>query len=486
MYHDGAFLIHPLNYLIKGGFFKSTFYEYGLIGNNIALLPNFFLGYYTLGSIKFIKLIFIYFNKFFLIIISRKIVSNLTLKSFFKKILFIIFTFFIISLPNYYENYNYFSPRSALFLIFIFLLGSSLCDSKYSNTKNFIVGIFSLISFLWWFDIGAYSNALIVVSMIYLLIHNEKKKFLFLILGIISSWTLFFWIMPSEEIKEFFFQYRFIASTADYLLGIEYLKPFSAHSGRWTKALVIIYLTSLMLVNLNFNKKYKINYKAKIFISLMFLGGIFNFKSALMRSDSYHIKYSSGLYTVIFSLIFIIFVFNYVEENFKIKNILNNIKIIFFSEIIFIFCLIFSLIFILDIKDVKNAVYVKKNISSLIKADDKFYLSTKYELILDRYKILSKDDSCIQILTDDISFPYFLKKPTCTQFYNPSSQILNGMTEEKFIKQLNISSPNIILYKSPNIILSNFLNMPNVLIHINKKYLFLENYDGYIFYKKKE
>jgi len=493
MYHDGAFLVHPLNYLKKGEFFKSTFYDYGFIANNIGLISNFFLGYYTLGSIKLIKLILIYLSKFFLILISKKLISYLTIKSFLKKIFFIIFTIFIISLPNYYDQIGYFDARSALYLFFIFLLGSALCDNKYLKLKFFIVGTFSLISLLWWFDIGAYINALIIISMIYLLIHNETKNFFFLLLGIFCAWFLFFLIMPLEEIKEFFYQFKFIYSTSDYLLGIEYLKPFSAHSGRWTKALIIIYLTSLMLVNLNFSKKYKFNYKVKIFILLMFLSGIFVFKSALMRSDSSHIRYSSGLYTIVFILIFLLFIFNFFETNTKIKNFYKNFKITYFSEIIFGFSLICLLIFVLDIQNkhsgffqnIKNVINSKQNITNLVQAEDNLYLSKNYQLILDRYKILSKKDNCIQILTDDISFPYFLRKPSCTQFYNPSSQILTGITENKFINQLNKSSPNIILYKSSNNVLLNFPNMPNVLKYINEKYSFLENYNGYIFYKIK-
>lgn len=482
IYHEGTFLVGPLNYLITGKFFKSTFYDYGFVANNIGLISNFFLGYYTLGSIKIIKLILIFLNKFLLILISKKIISYLTIKSFFKKLFFIAFTFFIISLPNYYDLNHYFSPRSTLFLFFIFLLGSSLCDNKYSNLKNFTVGIFSSISFLWWFDIGAYSNALIIISMIYLLIHNETKKLFFLFLGIFCSWSLFFLIMPFEEFKEFFYQAKFIYSTSDYLLGIEYLKPFSAHSGRWTKALIIIYLTSLMLVNLNFNKKHYINYKAKIYISLIFLSGIFFFKSALMRSDANHIKYSSGLYTIVFVLIFFIFIFNFLETNSKIKNLLKNLKTTYFSRIVFGFSLVCSLIFISDILNIKNIINLKQNISNLVRAEDKFYLNRNYQLILDRYKILSKEDNCIQILTDDISFPYLLRKPTCTQFYHPSTQVLNGITEDKFITQLNTSSPNVILYKSPHKHYK-FPNMPNVLNYINKKYYFFENFNGYIFYK---
>ena len=67
----------------------------------------------------------------------------------------------------------------------------------------------------------------------------------------------------------------------------------------------------------------------------------------------------------------------------------------------------------------------------------------------------------------------------------PAAQILNGITENRFIDQLDKSSPNIILFKSPNNILFNPLNMPLTLKYVEEKYSFYENYNGYIFYKKK-
>ena len=87
-------------------------------------------------------------------------------------------------------------------------------------------------------------------------------------------------------------------------------------------------------------------------------------------------------------------------------------------------------------------------------------------------------------MTDDTAFPYFLRKPSCTQLYI-SSQIIKGYTENKFINQLAKASPNYILYKSPNKILTNNINMPKALNFIDEKYSFFSDYNGYIFYKLK-
>ena len=475
MFHDGTFLVPPLNYIENKELLKSTIYNYGFIGNNLGLLSNFVLGYYSIGSVTFISLILIYLNKVFIILISKKIISYLNFEEIIKKLLFIIFTFFlIVSIPHYFGG-----PRTSLFLFFIILLGSALCDNSFSKFKILLVGIFSLVSLLWWFDIGFYTNILIILTAIYLILNKENKKLLVLLIGIISSWSLFLLIVSLEEIKEFFYQLNFIYSTSHYSLSIEYIKPFSANSGRWTKALIVIYMASLMLIHLNFSKKFFVNYKFKIFVSLLFVAGVIVFNDALMRSDSMHVKSSSGLYTSVFVLLILVFLFQRIEIITKIKRLIYNLKFINFNLIIFV---LLSLAFLSSTK-ITNIFYAKNNIKKLVKAEDSLFLDNNLSAFLKRYEELSKTDDCVQVLSSDVAVPYFLKKPSCTQFFMPVF-ILNGITENKFIDQLDKSSPNIILFKSPNIILLDTLNMPNALKYVEEKYSFYENYNGYIFYKK--
>ena len=132
---------------------------------------------------------------------------------------------------------------------------------------------------------------------------------------------------------------------------------------------------------------------------------------------------------------------------------------------------------------ITNIFNISNNIKELVKAEDGLFLNNNLSTFLKRYEELSKTDDCVQVLSSDVAVPYFLKNPACTQFFMPVF-ILNGITEDKFINQLDKSSPNIILFKSPNIILLETLNMPNALKHIEEKYSFYENYNGYIFYKK--
>ena len=137
------------------------------------------------------------------------------------------------------------------------------------------------------------------------------------------------------------------------------------------------------------------------------------------------------------------------------------------------------------LEKIRNILYFKNNIKEFIQAEDNLYLKSNVLALLKRYEELSKTDNCIQILSSDVALPYFLKKPSCTQFITPGSQIFNGITENRFIDQLDKSSPNIILFKSLNNIALHRSNMPLTLKYVKEKYSFYENYNGYIFYKKK-
>ena len=494
IFHDGAYLVPPLNYLNNNKLFNSTLYDYGIISHNIGLISKFFLGYYTLGSIKFIQLLLTLTLKIFLIIILKIISEELILNNFLKKLFFIILAILTINMPDYYDSYSYFHFRQVIYIFFIFILGSTLCSDENLNLKFFIIGNFSLISMLWWLDIGLYVNCLIILCLFYKIIHKEIKNIIFLILGITVPWIIFFLILPTDEIKEFITQVKFIYSDAtQYLLGIEYRKPFSAKSGRWTTALLLIYVTSLMLVNLNFSRKYYISYKTKIFVNLLFISGMLIFNSALMRSDSYHLKYSSGLYTLVFLIIIILFLFQRLEKSIKIKNLIKLVnkknlfkKVFFIFPIISLFIIIFfnnSYIYEFK-KKIENIKSFKKNISNLIDANNNLYLDETTDSILKYYKEISKGDNCIQIFTDDTAFPFFLEKPSCTKYYF-TSKIVKGYTEKDFIKQLKLASPNIILYRSPNQLLLNYSNMPEAESFINKEYSFFKNYKNFVFYKKK-
>ena len=125
-----------------------------------------------------------------------------------------------------------------------------------------------------------------------------------------------------------------------------------------------------MLIHLNFSKKFFVNYKVKVFISLLFIAGVILFNDALMRSDSMHVKSSSGLYTSVFVLLILVFLFQRIEIITKIKRLIYNLKFINFNLVIFI---LLSLAFLSSSK-ITNIFYANNNIKEIVKPEDSLFL----------------------------------------------------------------------------------------------------------------
>lgn len=487
VFHHGTFLVPPMNYLNSGEFFKSTLYDYGFFGNNLGLFFYYLFGFYTQGSIIFMLLIFILFAKIALILISKNLVTYLNFDKNTKIVFFLIITFFAINLPDYNDLNSYFSPRVFVFLFFVYFLSLQLVKNKENNFYYIFLGPISILSLAWWFDIGIYINALTILLLIFFLIYKNYSNLFISLCSIFLSWFFLYLFISPENFSEIIIQLKIpFSSTYEYILGVEYKKPFSSHSARWTKSLLIIYFNAIILINLNFKKIYQLNFKLKLLLNLFFISSLLLFKSALMRSDGPHLKSTSGIYTYLFAFIIVFFIIYY------FKNYKFFFKYAQKKKLIAIFFLIFSLITISSfsfekVKSIKN-FNPKKNILNLVEAKDEVYLTPNLLEIINYYKSISKNDNCIQILSDDIAFSYLLKKRTCTQFYIPSAQIIVGVTEKEFINQLAQSEPEIILYDSANKILSNEKdkkNMPNVVNFIEDHYEFHSKIENYIFYKKK-
>lgn len=499
-YHDGGFLVAPKNFLNFNSI-NSTFYDYGFLGNNIGLLSHYLFDYYSPGSIKITKIVLIFLIKFLLLLLSKEIVSNLHFNYRFKQIFFFIFGFVLINLPNYYDMSEYFTERMFFYFIFLMFLIVAFLGKKYSKLNFFITGTFSLTCILWWWDIGIYTNALILITSFILITQKKFLELCLLYLGVIFSWIILFMLLPATEIFDYLSDLTEYIFKASYVMGIEYKQPFSDGSTRWTKALLIIFLVTVLLINLNFIKKFRANYSLRISLNLIFISSLLFFNSALVRSDAGHIRYASGMYTLLFVFLVLYFIFFKLENSKFSENIFNFFNEIFkkkYSKLI-LYLLILTTISINNnllfekfsrIKNFKNNFY---HLATL--EDDKFleveHLQNinkkfKYKDIINFYKNISKDDKCVQVLTADVSFPYFLNKPTCTKFYNTVG-IITRNSEKKFISQLSSSKPKILLFDSPIKYLPTIKNQENmtyVFQYIEKNYQFYRNYQGFVFYKK--
>ena len=95
-----------------------------------------------------------------------------------------------------------------------------------------------------------------------------------------------------------------------------------------------------------------------------------------------------------------------------------------------------------------------------------------------------KNESCVQQFTDDNAIPYLVGKPTCTKYYD-NAHIIQYWTENNFVKELNDTAPNYIVYSSRINWFKARNNAPNADKFILDNYFLYKDLSPWIIFKKK-
>jgi len=482
VHHEGTFLTAQLNFFSKNQIWTGTFFDYGFLGNGIGIFFNYIFDDYSIGIQRFSFKFLILLNKILITLICRKIIISLDFTSK-KEILFLIFGLSTITLASFYENVTPLHPRIFIYLIFTLLVFNIITSKKNNVIISLLAGFFSLLSLLFYWDIGTYVNVLLAIVLIYLFLIKRFGDFYKIILGIILSWLIFYSLIPNNEFKEFINQYFIILNISDYLLGIEFPKPFTDKSTRHTKALLLIILSGVFLINYIFDKLKNESLESKFLLFFLFFSSIIFFKSGLMRSDGPHIKYSSGLYTLLIFFFISYYLINFIS-NLKFFTKIN----IFFEKKNYLFILSILICFLFFFQNnylnFLNIFNPNKNFQMITKIDDKEFLDNDYYKFLKIYKDLIKDENCVQQFTDDNAIPYLIDKPTCTKYY-VNAHIIQNWTENNFIKELRDTAPNYIVYSSKINWFKNRNNAPNADKFILDNYFLYKDLAPWIIYKKK-
>ena len=481
VHHEGTFLTAQLNFFSKNQIWTGTFFDYGFLGNGIGIFFNYIFDDYSIGIQRFSFKFLILLNKILITLICRKIIISLDFTSK-KEILFLIFGLSTITLASFYENVTPLHPRIFIYLIFTLLVFNIITSKKNNIIISLLAGFFSLLSLLFYWDIGTYVNVLLAIVLIYLFLIKRFGDFYKIILGIILSWLIFYSLIPNNEFKEFINQYFIILNISDYLIGLEFPKPFTDKSTRHTKALLLIILSGVFLINYIFDKLKNESLESKFLLFFLFVSSIIFFKSGLMRSDGPHIKYSSGLYTLLIFFFISYYLINFIS-NLKFFTKIN----IFFEKKNYLFILSILICFLFFFQNnylnFLNIFIPNKNFQMITKIDDKEFLDNDYYKFLKIYKDLIKDENCVQQFTDDNAIPYLIDKPTCTKYY-VNAHIIQNWTENNFIKELRDTAPNYIVYSSKINWFKIRNNAPNADKFILDNYFLYRDLSPWIIYKK--
>lgn len=472
-FHGGINITPSNNFLYTKKLWSSTYVDHGLFANFFGIIVWKLFKIQTIGSIKVFTLFLLFLNKILLVFLSKIISKNLLFNKNLKLLFFITLSLLLISLVSYEDQESSeFPSRAVLFLSFFLVFFNSIYKSNSFYLTDFFLGIFSIISMLWYMDIGAYINVMLLIVLIYFLIRNELKKCFTTASGIILGWLIFILLIPNYEFKEFLNNTLSIYSTFDYIAGVIYPTPFLSGDIRSTKALIFIIISGMLLIVVNFKKNIKMSYYNKTFLIFLFIASILAYKSGVLRSDSFHIKAASGFTLFLIYTTGLYFLFNFFINIESKKN---------YIILAMLPLLLFTFIIKDNLTNLKNLTTSISSINNLFFQKDDKFISENYQDLVQYYQNLSKQDNCVQIMSNETTLPYLLKKPTCTKFF----LIWNsGPHQEEFIRKLKQTKPRIILYSSEKDPFPDaFLRIPNVMKYIDQNYFFHSKFKFWTFYK---
>ena len=486
-WHDGDYLTAAKNYSINGKIWETT---YAVHGASMSIYPNLMWKLFNIESIGAYRLF-----PWFLVILLKcsclyftyQLSKFLLLKKIYKNIFFVIFGFFILSMSNFgslANGYNLISFRDLYLILFLIFLFNIIVLDKTYFLHILVITIIPSLTMLIHTDIGIYLNFSLIFLILYFYLIN-KKTTIFVIISIF----LFFWLtvillLGYEEFLLFIKNIHIMASSIDYLHGKVHPEPFfeigeSKHASRATKGLLFQLLAGLIISYKIFIKSKNLDNRKKIFFIFIFLLSFIFYRTALGRSDSFHIRMSGDLPLIIIGFFLIELFLTYLEKLnfFSNKKIINNLTIIFFTTSIF---------FISYLKfDYQNIVNIKSRYLNFVHLKDEYFMDTDEINLVNYFNKISSNDYCVQNFTTNHAIPYFLNKTSCTPYY-ASILAAPNILQKDYVLKLKKAQPYYIIYKSEKYTFDNIevyerLNLVND--YINQNYNFHKKMNGYTIYK---
>ena len=488
--HEGQWLTPGINYLKKGGYWIDSYITVGFFHEILNVLIGFkIFDIFSIGSSRFSILLSILVFKFLLIIFIYKLTVIQKLTENFKILFFVLISLIALSMTSFtIYNSGILHYRDLPLILFLILLIPIISNEKMVLFYCFLIGAMSAISMFWGLDKGAYLNLTLASLILFLIIKKDFDKSVWIILGAIITWILFYKIFGQEEFKSFFYNTKEIYQSMDWIHGIIHPEPFSSdqHSARATKILLILILSGLLIININFFKYQNILNEYKVLLIFIFIISIITYKTALGRSDGPHIRSVTGLPLLLLCIITLNLIFDFILKNKKYLKIFQNVAN-FKNTLIFMFILLS--IFFLPNLNFKNIISFKSSVKNYVNLSDEFFLTERQNLLIKRYNNLTIEDKCVLIFTYDAAIPYLLKKPSCNKYYYIWN-IGNKKNQNLFIKSIENRKPNFILlggqYKNPiSIGLEPHERLPIIHNFIIKNYLLDENVLDWRIYKLK-
>ena len=471
MFHEGLWLTASSNKIYNNEFWKSSYIGRGLFGNFYNYFVWKIFNINTIGISRYLPLVITLLNKVILIFIAKSLIQKTSSEKDIKNIFLIILGFLVIDLFDYdITAGSYFRLMGLLILALLML--NYFDNFKIISFSLICIGLLSSISFFWFIDIGFFVNFVIIFLFLFLFLNKLYKNITLLIISIFFGWIVFYIILGKAEFDEFVINTTNIIQTIEYIQGLIYPTPFFSKDTRSTKALLIILLTGLLIINILLSKNEESNFNLKISLVFLFIISCVSFKIALSRSDTVHIKAGILLSYIPFYFLLI----KYLLEDYNVLNYLKNINISksLFSILIFIIFTI-SIFFKNENIKIKNISNFYSSSKIIINENDFSFVNNDYKDFIIYYKKLIENENCVLIFTNENALPYFLKKPTCSKFYTAYTSSPEHL-QKRFVEEIRYKKPNYLVYDS----LYDYYDKPNVTLNIVNNFIL----DNYTLFKK--
>ena len=483
--HDGDYLTAAMNYSLTNKIWSS----FAIHGASMSIYPSIMWKIFdveSVGAYRLFPSFLIILVKFFSLYFVFQLTKIASLKDSFKIIFFIISSFIILSMSDYgglsNGGYQLISFRDLYLIFFLILLFNIIILEKNNYLNIFLISIIPSITLLLHTDIGIYLNFILIFLMVYLYI-SKKKKNTFMVLVISSFWVLVLVCMGLDEFKLFFKNILILTSSIDYLHGIPYPEPFfdiskSNHGSRATKGLILQLIAGVLVTYKVFIKDENLENKKRIFFIFLILLSFVFYRTALGRSDSYHIRMSCDLPILIISFFIIEYLLINVE---KLLKPFQHKFVNYVSLIVFVFTISYLGHTKFNYQNIEN---IQNRYLEFVKYEDSFFMDNDTIELIKYLKELTKKEKCIENFTYDNAIPFFLKKSSCTPYY--SSWLASPPIMQKdYIKKLKIANPNYIIYKNDKFIIERFTHERLELVnnYITSNYSFHIKINNFSIYK---
>ena len=256
-FHEGQQMSAAYKFNLDGSLWSGSYVTVGIIYELIAskLIWNSFDSI-SIGSTRFLNLLFIYALKVLLVIFSFQVSKISKLDVRFSGLFFILTSYISINLIDYQFQVGQLIYREIPVVLTLIIFAQVILGSEKLRYLTLLLGPISCLSIFFSIDRGLVTNLIIFCFLIYLILNKNLKFFLISLFTLVLSWIFSYYYL-GEEFQYFLVNTLSTLNEINQIGGIIHPIPFSdePNASRALKSLILIALSLIVSFDLIFKKK---------------------------------------------------------------------------------------------------------------------------------------------------------------------------------------------------------------------------------------